>query len=287
MRRVLLGLLPVVLLLAVLFGGGLAIAVLQSVGYFTPGGEQALTLAHYRNLFADAEFRDSVLVTLGWSTIASLASLVLGLAVALALRRIARGSHLLNAMLQVPIAVPHLAMAMIAVNLLGQSGLMARLAHAAGLIQAPGDFPEIFHDRYGAGILITYILKEAPFLALVALSMLRRTGLEYEAVAATLGASAWQQFRYVTLPLVAPPLISATLIVFAYIFGSFEIPFLLGRPYPAMLGVLLQRRFLSGELNDRPDAIAVGVLMSCVSALVVLAYLRLSSRLVGERPTLF
>ncbi len=111
------------------------------------------------------------------------------------------------------------------------------------------------------------MLKETPFVAL--------------------GASPWQRFRHVTLPLVAPPVVSAALIVFAFIFGSFEVPFLLGRPFPAMLGVLVQRRFLGIDLNDRPDAMAAGVLMSVLSALAVLGYLRLSSRLIGERPTIF
>jgi len=64
--------------------------------------------------------------------------------------------------------------------------------------------------------------------------------------AATLGASAWQRFRYVTLPArVAPSVVSAALLVFAFIFGAFEVPYILGRPYPAMLGVVAQRRFLS------------------------------------------
>jgi hypothetical protein len=54
-----------------------------------------------------------------------------------------------------------------------------------------------------------------------------------------------------------------------------------------MLGVVAQRRFLSTDLMDRPDAIAVAVLMTVVSTLLVLAYLQLSRKLVGERPTLF
>src|SRR5207253_4470669 len=112
------------------------------------------------------------------------------------------------------------------------------------LAQVPADFPALVNDRYGAGILIAYVLKETPFIALVTLAMLRRTAGEYELAAATLGASAWQRFRYVTLPLVAPSVISAALLVFAFIFGAFKVPFILGRPYPAMLGVEAQRRFL-------------------------------------------
>jgi len=66
----------------------------------------------------------------------------------------------------------------------------------------------------------------------------------------------------------------------------FEVPYIL-EAYPAMLGVVAQRRFLSVNLMDRPDAIAVAILMTFVSASLVFAYLRLGRKLVGERPTLF
>ena len=255
-------------------------AILESLG-------RPAAFAHYRSLFHDAEFQASMLFTFLMASAATAMSSCLGLSIALAFRQVSRNSRTLNALLQVPIAVPHLVMAIFVVNLFGQSGLIARAVYLAGVIQAPADFPAILHDRYGVGIALSYVLKETPFIALVALAMLRRSGTDYEHAAATLGASPWQCFRHVTLPLVAPAVVSASLIVFAFIFGAFEVPFLLGRPYPAMLGVLAQRRFLSTDLNDRPGAIAAGVLMSAVSSLVVLGYLRLSSRLLGERPTLF
>lgn len=194
---------------------------------------------------------------------------------------------MLNTLVQVPIAVPHLAMAVLVLDLLGQSGLIARFFFHAGFINRPADFPELLQDRQGIGIVLTYVLKETPFVALVVLAMLRRSVAEYERAAATLGASAWQRFHLVTLPLIAPSLVSASLMVFAFIFGSFEVPFLLGRAHPPMLGVLVQRLYLSTELNDRPDAIAAGVLMSIACAVFVFAYLRLSVRLAGERPALF
>jgi len=280
-------LLPAVLILGGLFAGGLGLALAQSLGDFPPAGEHRFTLSHYRSLLFDPEVRISIALTFLLATIATAISAAAGLALALTFRNLARGSRALSAMLQMPIAVPHLAMAVLLISLIGQSGWLARLAHFAGLITVPADFPALINDRYGLGIAIAYVLKETPFIALVMLTMLRRIDGEYEVVAATLGASAWQRFRYVTLPLAAPSVVSASLLVFAFIFGAYEVPFLLGRPYPAMLGVLAQRRFLSADLTDRPDAIAVAVLMTIVSTLLVFAYLHLGRKVVGERPTLF
>jgi putative spermidine/putrescine transport system permease protein len=265
----------------------MSVAVLESVRPLAATGERVFSFDHYRALVFEPELRVSIVYTFLLSTAATAVSTCLGLLTALVLRHLARGSQLLNTLVQIPIAVPHLAMAVLVLDLLGQSGLIARVFFLCGLINKPSEFPEILHDRYSVGIVVTYVLKETPFIALVALATLRRSVADYERVAATLGASTWQRFRHVTLPLIAPSVVSAALIVFAFIFGSFEVPFLLGRPYPPMLGVLVQRRYLSPELSDQPDAIAAGVLMSIVSAAFVFAYLRLSVRLVGERPALF
>jgi putative spermidine/putrescine transport system permease protein len=280
-------LLPAVLILGGLFGGGLAFALAQSLGDFSPAGEHHFTLVHYRSLLSDPELRVSIALTFLLATVATAISAAAGFAIAVALRHLDRGSRSMTALLQAPIAIPHLAFAILLADLIGQSGWVARLLHFAGWIAMPADFPALINDRYGLGIVIAYVLKETPFIALVSLTMLRRIDGDYELAAATLGASRWQRFRYVTFPLAAPSVISASLLVFAFIFGAFEVPYLLGRPYPAMLGVVAQRRFLSTDLTDRPDAIAVAVLMTVVSTLLVLAYLQLSRKLVGERPTLF
>jgi putative spermidine/putrescine transport system permease protein len=279
-RSIPLGLLPAILLLGILFAGGMSFAILESL-------RPLFSVSHYRALLNEPELRASILATFLVSTAATAIATCLGLMLALALRSFAPGSRLLNTLLQIPIAIPHLAMAALVLDVLSQSGLISRILFFFHLIGQPSAFPELLHDRYSIGIILTYVLKETPFIALVALATLGRSVTEYEWAAATLGASRWQRFRHVTLPLIAPSVVSASLIVFAFIFGSFEIPFLLGKSYPPMLGVLVQRRYMSPQLDDRPDAIAAGILMSVVSALFVVAYLRLSVRLVGERPALF
>jgi putative spermidine/putrescine transport system permease protein len=117
------------------------------------------------------------------------------------------------------------------------------------------------------------------------LALLARLGEEYEQAARTLGASAWQRFRHVTLPLVAPAVVSSSLMAFAFIFGAFEVPFLLGRPFPAMISVVAQQRFLDVNLAARPGAIAVAVTSTLLTTALAWGYLRLTRALLGlERP---
>src|SRR5499426_470397 len=276
---------PALAVIGVLFAGGLALAAAQSLGYFAPTGENALTLRHYVSLGDDREIYASLWLTLKLATAATMISAVAGLALALGLREVSRRSRTINLLLQIPLSVPHLAMAGALITVIAPSGLLARMAYAVGLIQQPADFPALINDRYGAGIVLSYVLKEAPFIALMTLALLARLGDEYEQAARVLGASAWQRFRHVTAPLVAPAVVSSSLMVFAFIFGAFETPFILGRPFAAMLSVMAQQRYLDVNLAARPGAIALMVVSALLTAALAWAYLRLTSRLIGlERP---
>jgi len=276
---------PALAVIGVLFAGGLILAAAQSVGYFAPTGENGFTLRHYATLGGDREVYASLWLTLKLATTATLISAAGGLALALGLREVARRSRVVNLLLQIPLSVPHLAMAGALITMIAPSGLLARAAYAAGLLQQPADFPALINDRYGVGIVLAYVLKETPFIALMTLALLARLGDEYEQAARSLGASAWQRFRYVTLPLIAPAVVSSSLMVFAFIFGAFEAPFILGRPYPAMLSVVAQQRYLDVNLAARPGAIALAVLSALLTGALTWAYLRLTRALIGlERP---
>lgn len=278
-------LLPALAVIGVLFVGGLALAMAESLGYFAPTGENSLTFRHYVELSQDSEAYLSLWLTLKLATVATVISACCALALALGLREFARRSRLVNVLLQVPLAIPHLVMAGTLITLIAPSGLLARAAYAAGFIRQPADFPVLISDRYGIGIVLAYILKEVPFISLMTLALLARLGDEYEQVARTLGASAWQRFRYVTLPMVAPAVVSSSLIVFAFIFGAFEVPFVLGRPYPAMVSVVAQQRYLNVNLAMRPGAIALAVISALLTVALAWMYLRLTRAIIGlERP---
>jgi putative spermidine/putrescine transport system permease protein len=264
-----------------LFAGGLWLGFVESLG--PEGG-----LGHYRALLGSREFRVSLGFTAWVATAATLLSAGAGMAIALGVRRAAFRSGALASLLQVPVALPHLAIAFILIQLLSPGGLAARAAFAAGLIAAPAGFPELTNDAYGLGIIFAYVLKEGPFVALMVLAALARIDDGYHDVARTLGASASQRFRRVTLPLVLPSLAPAAVFVFAYIFSAFEVPFLLGRQYPAMLAVKAQRSYMAPGLSERPEAVATAVLLSLATGALVWIYLRTARGLLkSDKPVIF
>ena len=245
------------------------------------GSADRFTFADLTSILGDPEVRVSLGFTMAIAVSSTVLSMAGGLALALAARRFVRSGNVLYTLLQAPLAIPHVAMGLVLIHLLSPSGLFARVAYALGWIAEPAGFPELVNDRYGLGIVIGYVVKEVPFLAVMTLAVLLRTGAELNDLARTLGASRWQRLRYVTLPAAWPALLPASIFVFAYTFSAFEMPFLLGRPYPAMAPVVAQRRYMIGNFADRSEAVAIGVLMSAVTALCVWAYLRMSTKAEG------
>ncbi len=269
---------PAIATVMLLFAGGIVVGLIQSLGYFPEIGLITPTLAYYVQLFGDGRFYASLALTLAISMVSTLFAALLALASALVLRRSFWGQRITTLIYQIPLPTPHLVAAAGLVMLLTQSGLAARAAYAVGAITQPGDFPAIFYTRESVGIVLVYVWKEAPFIGLVLLAMLKSVGLEYEEAACTLGASGWQRFRYVLLPLLAPGIFSTGVIVFAFMFGSFEIPLLLGARYPEVLPVMAYRRYIDPDLAERPEAMAIGMVITLSVIAMLALYRRLTQR---------
>jgi putative spermidine/putrescine transport system permease protein len=274
---------PAVGVIGVLFVGGLGVALVQSLGHMPAIGLTGWSLDAYRQVLGDEDFVDSLLLTLYVSGVSTGLSTVLAVLAALALRR-SRG-RLSAVVFQLPITIPHLVAAVGIALVVAQTGLGARLAAALGLIGEPKEFPALLYDRHSVGIILTYVWKEVPFIALVVLASLRGVASELEEVARTLGAGAWQRFWYVVFPVISPSVVAASLLVFAFTFGAFEVPYLLGKSYPTMLPVMAYNEYREIDLAARPAAMAINVLIALITgtAAALALYLRLARDLGGRR----
>lgn len=279
--RVALLLAPALGVVVVLFGGGLAQAVAQSVGYQPYPPARDLSLDAYRALWADPAVRASVGITLRVALVATAAAAVLGVAAALLVRSLGRTRRGFAALLQVTLPLPHAVAALAMILLLSQSGALSRVAAGLGWVDGPADFPALTQDAFGWGIIASYVWKEAPFVAVVVLAALSSGVGELEDAARALGASAAQRLRHVLLPVLAPAVAAASVLVLAFTLGSYEVPFLLGRPFPATLPVVAYQQFRDPDLAARPLAMAIAVVTAVLVGACAVAYLSLSERLRG------
>jgi putative spermidine/putrescine transport system permease protein len=264
----------------VLFAGGLALGLSQSLGYMPIIGAYGFSLGAYLQLLGSPGFVQSLVLTIFVSVMATGIAVALAVMTALTLRKRFVGKRIVSFLYQFPLTIPHLVVAVGMMMLVSQSGLLARAAYRIGLISDSSQFPILVFDDLGIGIILVYVWKEIPFIGLIALAVLQSIGNDYEEQARTLGANSWQTFRHVLLPLILPGILPGSIIIFAYTFSSFEVPFLLGKSYPAMLSVLSYRLYIDVDLDARPQAMAMSILIALFVLILVLAYRRLSQRLI-------
>lgn len=280
--RIPLMLAPTMAIIIVLFAGSLGYSFLQSLGYQPNIGNYTISLdAYVRVMFSEAysqQFWQGLALTVWVAAASTLFSAMIAVGCALLLRRTFVGKQLSSFLFQLNLPVPHLVIAIGMVFLFSQSGLVARGAASLGIIQRPADFPVLVRDSSGIAIILTYIWKEVPFFGIIVLAILQSLGEDYEDLARSLGANRWQRFRYVLLPLIMPGLLSASIIVFAFAFGTYEVPKLLGVRFPEMLPVMALDFFLNPDLNSRSEGMALSIIIALIVLVLVLIYMTLGNR---------
>lgn len=254
---------------AVVVLGGLAAVTVQSLGLMPLVGRQELSTAAYTAHAGDLMSGAGLsLAIAGTSTV--LACLI-GFTAAVVIMQGRWCGKLVAAMSTLSIPVPHIVGAASVGLLLADSGLLARVSGA-------GDsWPDLVGGPWWLAVIFEYAWKESAFVGLVVAGTLATRSVSYEETAALLGAGRLRRLRHVLLPLSLPSLIIAGTIAFIYSFGSYEVAWLLGRPYPEPLPVMALRLYSSVTLTSRPEAAAVAVVTAVVSlcaAMIALACLR-------------
>jgi putative spermidine/putrescine transport system permease protein len=267
---------PALLVLGGLFLAALGLTLIRSLRYMPVLGLTDPDLAAYTAVLTSPGFLASLGLSLWIALASTLISALLALGAALLLRQTFPGRRLIGFLFQMNLTVPHVVGAVGILYLVSQSGFFARIAHAAGLITAPGQFPALTHDPFAIGIILLYVWKEVPFITLILLANLQSIGTDHEATARSLGATRGQAFRHVTLPMLMPGLLAASALVFAFAFGAYEIPLLLGASSPKALPVLAWQSYTDIDLAARPEAAAMAILIALIGGLLLLAYVRLA-----------
>ena len=265
---------PALVVIGVLFFGGLGIGLVRSFNYMPIIGLTEPNLAAYQKVLTSPEVYRSFALTFYIAATSTFIASVLAVAMALLLRSHFRGRAIASFLVQLNLTIPHLVGGIGMLYLFSQSGSFARIANSFGLITKPADFPAVIFDPYAVGIIATYVWKELPFITVITLATMQTLGDDQETVARTLGATRWQAFRYVLLPQIMPSLVSASAIVFAFTFGAYEIPALLGASSPLTLPVMAYRNFTDVDLAARPQAMALAMLIALISALMIAVYTR-------------
>lgn len=128
-------------------------------------------------------------------------------------------------------------------------------------------------------MLLGHVALSLPYVIVVVGARLKGHGRSLEEAAATLGATPWQSFLRVTLPVLAPGVVAAALFAFAVSFDQFVISYFLAPPGVSTLPVEIYSAIRKGFT---PEINAISTIIILVSMGLMLIFARLY-RFGGER----
>lgn len=229
------------------------------------GGGTGVTLEHYRRFFSSpAEMR--ALWNSVWISLASvlLAGLV-GVPLAFLFSRYEfPGRRTLGALASLPVLLPPLVGVIAFLFLYGESGFLARgIQIALGLEAAPWRLTGPW------AILLVHGYTMYVYFFLFTSAGLARLDPAYAEAAAALGASRAATFRKVTLPMLAPAVAGASLLVFMTSMGSFSAPYVFGGGFR-----VLTTQIFASKLNGEGAIAAVETVVLATASFLFLAGLQ-------------
>ena len=235
-------------------------------------GPHPVTFTAWRRLFTGDPFLGHVYVSLFWKSVkmsllvsAIIVALAYPLAYYLALSGTKR-KYVLLLLLIAPFLTSYLLRVLAWKVLLGDHGPINSLLSWVG-VASPDQPVKLIYTQLAVMLVLGYIW--LPFVALpifVSLESLDRRLLE---AATDLGASRWQAFVRVTLPLSAPGLFAAFLFVFIPTLGEFVTPSLVGGTDGYMYGNQIADLFGTGFPDWRTGSVLALFLLGVVAALTV------------------
>jgi putative spermidine/putrescine transport system permease protein len=128
------------------------------------------------------------------------------------------------------------------------------------------------------GLILTYLYFQIPLMVLILAPALDGLKREWREASAILGATAWQYWRYVALPVLWPSLLGATILLFANAFGAIATAYALTGSLLNLVTIQLYAQIRGDVLHDQNLGYALAFGMILITGLSNGAYIWLRAR---------
>ncbi len=181
-----------------------------------------------------------------------------------------RYRQVINALVALPLVLPPTVLGFYLLLLLGPKGWVGQFTQSLGIGVLPFTF---------SGLVIASVIYSLPFAVQPIQNAFVAIGPRPLEVAATLGASPWDRFISVALPLAKPGLITGAVLGFAHTLGEFGVVLMIGGNIPGQTQVLSVAIFDHVEAYEYAAAHVLAAGMLGFSFIVLLTlYWRTSQR---------
>ncbi|MGG3870807.1 ABC transporter permease [Brevibacillus laterosporus] len=219
------------------------------------------TLKWYTSLFENDRVLDALTNSLIIAVVTTVVTTILAAFLSLALHRYKfRFKQAFNGLIYLPILIPDI--------LMGLSLLVM--------------FSQLYMPLGKLTIIIAHITFSLSFAVVIITARLAGMGQELEEAAQDLGASSFNTFRYITLPIISPGLIAAALMTFTMSLDDFVISFFVAGPDSTTLPLYIYgmvKRGVSPELN------ALSTIMILVIVILIVLAESLAFKGTGNKTT--
>jgi len=201
-------------------------------------------------------------LTFGASFLAALANALFGFIVAWVLVRYQFfGKKLVDALIDLPFALPTAVAGITLASLYVQAGWLGRWLEPLGI--------HVANTQLGVFVALTFI--GLPFIVRTVQPVLEDLDPELEEAAASLGANRWQVFWRVVLPLLAPALLTGFTLAFARALGEYGSVIFIAGNIPLKTQITPVIIMSEIDMNDVAKATAIAVVMLVVSFVLLLS----------------
>ncbi|GAA1840210.1 carbohydrate ABC transporter permease [Microlunatus capsulatus] len=251
------------------------------------GGERFSGLENFTAIFSGQDtvsgsygqlgrFINAFLNTTFITVVAVLAETVLGVAMALIMAKAFRGRGIVRAGILVPWAIPTIVSALMWKLIFDEAGVMNRILGSQILWLADGA------SSFWA-VIIADVWKTAPFIGLLTLAGLQTIPAEVYEAAKVDGATAWQQFTRITLPMVRPTLVVAVLFRTLDTLRMFDLPYGMIGPGKYRVETLSIFAYLEANAGRYGPAAAYAIVLFIYVLLIAFLFVKiLGADVIGD-----
>lgn len=263
----------VALMLATLLAPLAIVCVYSGLSRGAYGGvELPWTFENYARL-ADALYGAIFVRSFAIAAVATALCIALGFPLALFIAQSGSRKHLYLGLVILPFWTSFLIRLYAWMFLLRDTGLINHALQAAGLIREP--LPMLYTD---GAVVLGLVYGFLPFAVLPLYAALERMDPSLLEAAADLGAGPWTVLWKITIPLSAPGIGAAAILVFVPCLGTYITSDLLGGSKTILIGNLVQNQFTTAR--DWPFGAAVSVVLMAVASSLLFLVRRRGEELV-------
>lgn len=233
----------------------------------TGADQPGFYLDNWHEALTDPFYRDILISTLRIAAITTLVCAVMGYPAAYFIARSRGNKAILLLLLMLPFWISYIIRTMSWINILGVSGAFNSALLSLGVISEP--IQMLYNETTVILGLVHFLL---PFMILNTYVSLEGIDTNLEDAANSLGATKWQSFVQVTLPLSLPGLAAGGLLCFVLGAGTYITPLVLGGPRDAMFANLVFEAIIT-QLNW-PLGSALSLMLLVVLGALVMIYNR-------------